>query len=304
MTDSRPADCAVPKLTIVVVFHNMQREAARTLEALSVRKQVGVSPSDYEVIAVDSNSSKPLAPEWVCAIQENYRYTSVSVDNPAPCHAVNVGVNLATATFVSVMVDGARIPSPGVVRGFLDVLSCDPNAFVMTLGMHLGPKSQNLSISDGYCQEVEDTLLAESNWESDPYKLFLISSLARSSAGGYFSALAESNCFALAKTNFAALGGFDERFVSRGGGLVNLDFFRQAVLSPSLNPVMLLGEATFHQFHGGVATNVPLAELPMRDFRSEYRQIRGEEYSVPHYDVTYFGRLPKDIYAATTRLEE
>lgn len=295
---------AGPKLTIVVVFHNMQREAARTLKALSAEMQLGVAPSDYEVIAVDSNSSQPLDQEWVCAIQENYRYTRVSVDNPAPCHAVNTGVKLATAPWVSVMVDGARIPSPGIVRGFLDVLSFESNAFVMTLGMHLGPKSQNLSISDGYCQEVEDALLAASNWESDPYRLFSISSLARSSAGGYFSSLAESNCFALAKTNFAALGGFDERFVSRGGGLVNLDFFRQAVSSPLLSPVMLLGEATFHQFHGGVATNVPLVELPMRDFRSEYREIRGAEYSVPRYDVTYFGRLPKDIYAATSRLEE
>lgn len=304
MSDASSESAARPQLSIVVVFHNMRREAERTLEALSTRMQRGVSENEYEVIAVDSNSIAPLDAERVCAVQKNFHYLQVSVDNPSPCHAVNQGVEIAAASLIAVMVDGARIPSPGVVRGFLDALAVDPCAFVMTLGMHLGPKSQNLSISDGYCQQVEDELLASSGWESDPYRLFTISSLARSSAGGYFSALAESNCFAIARDYFLKHGGFDERFVTRGGGLVNLDFFRHAVLDPDLRPIMLLGEATFHQFHGGVATNVPLAELPMAEFRKEYFQIRGQEYVVPKYPVTYFGQVDAITLAATSRVEE
>ena len=45
-------------------------------------------------------------------------------------------------------------------------------------------------------------------------------------------------------------------------GLVNLDFFRQVVESSLCTSGILLGEGTFHQFHGGVATNVSLDEHP------------------------------------------
>ena len=40
-----------PRLSVVVNFYNMRREAARTLHTLSCAYQRGVDPSDYEVIA-------------------------------------------------------------------------------------------------------------------------------------------------------------------------------------------------------------------------------------------------------------
>ena len=62
------------------------------------------------------------------------------------------------------------------------------------------------------------------------------------------------------------LGGFNEGFVSPGGGLVDLDFFREAIESNLFEPLLLLGEGSFHQFHGGVATNVPLNNHPWIPF--------------------------------------
>ena len=45
-------------LTVVVVFHNMQREAARTLHSLARAYQEGIDDLDYEVIVVDNGSDK------------------------------------------------------------------------------------------------------------------------------------------------------------------------------------------------------------------------------------------------------
>ena len=39
-----------------------------------------------------------------------------------------------------------------------------------------------------------------------------------------------------------------------GGGLVNLDFYTRASLRSDVELVQILGEGTFHQFHGGAMT--------------------------------------------------
>ena len=78
---------------------------------------------------------------------------------------------------------------------------------------------------------------------------------------------------------------------SSGGGLVNPDFFKRAceLLGP---PVILLGEGTFHQFHGGVATNTPRVHRPVRPMFDEYLAIRGEPFEPPTGRPTLLGGLP------------
>jgi hypothetical protein len=49
-----------PALSVIAVFHNMAREAPRTLFTLSAQYQRGFYPDDYEVIVVDAGSSAPL----------------------------------------------------------------------------------------------------------------------------------------------------------------------------------------------------------------------------------------------------
>ena len=87
------------------------------------------------------------------------------------------------------------------------------------------------------------------------------------------------------------MGGFDERFQSPGGGLVNLDFFRLAITCNRLQPIVLLGEGSFHQFHGGVATNVLLEEHPWDLFDAEYQLIRGAPFKSTECQPIYFGEL-------------
>ena len=60
--------------------------------------------------------------------------------------------------------------------------------------------------------------------------------------------------------------------------MVNLDVFGTLINLAEVQPVLLAGEATFHQFHGGVATNVPKDEHPWKEYEAEYRRIRGVEF--------------------------
>ena len=111
------------------------------------------------------------------------------------------------------------------------------------------------SVQQGYNQEQEDRLLEQARWTEDGYRLFDISVFAGSSAGGWFKPIGESNAIFMRKALWDELGGFDERFQSPGGGYVNLDTLSRAVALPGVTVVTLLGEGTFHQVHGGVATN-------------------------------------------------
>lgn len=289
---------AVPRLSVIVVFHDMRREAARTLLTLSVPYQRDVSTADFEIIAVDNGSRTPLRPEDIDAASADALLLTVPPGNPSPCAAINLAASRARGEFVMVCIDGARMLSPGVLRRALDALEAHAHPFVYTLGMHLGPKPQNESMLEGYDQSTEDALLSGVHWQRDGYALFSVACLAYSSSGGYFGQLSESNCFALRREDLLALGGMDEAFASPGGGLVNLDFFNRAHGFPGIAPVMLLGEASFHQFHGGVATNVPRVAHPWERMAAEYERIRGKSYANESFRPDYAGWLSPRYHAA------
>ena len=138
-------------------------------------------------------------------------------------------------------------------------------------------------------------MLKESRWRENGYALFGISTLAQSSRGGFLGSVpSEFSWVALPREDFCSLGGFDKRFQSPGGGLVNQHFRDRAVFRPETNLVALLGEGVFHQVHGGVATNVAIQDNPIGQFRVEYRDIVGQEYTEKSVlTPLYFGHLPQ-----------
>jgi hypothetical protein len=147
----------------------------------------------------------------------------------------------------------------------------------------------------GYDQRAEDRLLADCAWEADPYRLFAVSVLGGSSAGGWFDLPSESSAFFLRAAHWREIGGWDERFESPGGGYLNLSMWRSLCADTSAEIIMLLGEATFHQFHGGVMTNA--ADSPLEAFREEYRRIHGAHYERPQRQPLFFGSLPPPLRA-------
>ena len=282
-----------PRITVVVVFHNMRREARRTLYSLTDRYQRDVAANDYEVVAIDSASDEPLDPAWVSGLGQNFRYIRWDTSSQSPCGALNHGVECANAPLVMCLIDGARILSPGVMQYVLRASTLDEHPFIYTLAMHLGDRPQYYLVEEGYNQQREDELLATIDWESNGYRLFDISCVAGSSGKGFFSPLRESNCFAMKKADYMALGGLDTRFESPGGGLANLDFFNMVHEAGTLRPIMLLGEATFHQFHGGVATNAPISRHPWNQMVEEYQAIKGRPYAFAYHQPEYFGSIPE-----------
>jgi glycosyltransferase involved in cell wall biosynthesis len=283
-----------PKLSVVVCFFNMAREARRTLHSLMPGYQLGVDAKDYEVIAIDNGSTSPLDPVWIESLGPQFRHVRFDARSPSPCAAINNGVREARGVFVTCCIDGARILSPGILRQTLLAVRTYSHPFVYCLSMHLGPQCQNESITNGYDQAREDALLATVDWEVNGYALFKVSSPAPFTVTGFHSRLAESNCFSLRKADYLELGGFDERFVSPGGGLANLDFFNRVHVDERYAPVMLLGEATFHQLHGGVATNVPMSAHPYVRFASEYQEVKGRAFESVYRRPEYFGEVPPE----------
>ncbi len=293
-------------LSVVAVFFNMRREAEQTLYTLTRSYQQLGDETGYEVMVIDNGSSKPLDSSSIESFGADFRYHYAEADSPSPCAAINRFVSEARFEHVMVLIDGARMLSPGVIRWTMLALELFQHPFVYTIGMHLGPKPQNFLVSEGYGRADEDQLLQRADWKNNGYNLFKISTTALSSKQGFFSAPTESNCFALRKTDFIRAGLYRTQFRSRGGGLCNLEIFNRIHETQWIQPVMLLGEATFHQFHGGVATNVPMSQHPWQSMQKEYAGIVGEPWRNKSRPPTYLGSFRKEcapLYDPTAAAE-
>ena len=283
-------DAAGPQLSIIVVSYNMSRELPRTVRSLSPNLQRDVTAEDYEIIVVDNGSKTPPTLEEVQSWSPNGRLLVIG-DNaqPSPVEAINQALAASRGDLVGVFIDGARMASPGVLAGALDAAKLQPASAIGVISFHLGPDVQSRSTQDGYDQAAEDRLLDSVRWEEDPYRLFDIAVFAKSSASGWFSTPAETNALFLRRAKWLELGGFDPAFKSPGGGLANLDLWARLCSDPSIRPCLLLGEATFHQVHGGVATNA--ATSPWEHFHAEYVSIRGQDYQKPSVTPWLVGRF-------------
>ncbi len=282
-----------PDLTAIVIMHNMVREAPRTLYSLSRAYQRALGGLRYRMLVLDHGSREPLPPDLARRFDADIDYRFVRTDAVSPVAAINAAAAEVTSPLLMISIDGARILSPGLLGWVRRAALLFADPLIYTLGWHLGPDLQSRSMLAGYDQAVEDQLLRQADWRADGYQLFGISSLAGSSDEGFFGIPAESNCLVLRTATFRALGGYDERFVSPGGGLANHDLFRRALTRPGVQPVCLLGEGSFHQIHGGVASNAAAAEHPWPRYQAEYRAIRGHDWQPQDaIDPVYLGHLP------------
>lgn len=280
---------SAPRLSVIVVAYNMAREIPRTIRSLSPAMQRGISPDDYEVIVVDNGSTDHFDQDACRQWGGNLRFVSVPDPTPSPVSAVNLGLSLAEGGLCGVLVDGARMVTPGLLASALAGASISRRTVVATVGFHLGPDHQSRSLLKGYNQSVEDRLLTEVDWTKDAYRLFKIAVFAGSSAKGWFVPMTESNALFLSRELWRELDGFDRGFTSPGGGLANLDVYARACALPDTQLAVILGEGTFHQIHSGVSSNSAESKWP--EFHAEYMRVRGHAYSIPKVEPFYVGKL-------------
>jgi hypothetical protein len=281
-------------LSVVVNFYNNRREAMNTLHSMSRAYQRGAENIDFEVIALDHGSSQPLDESEVRRFGPEFRYRFIETDSVSPAKAINDACRNANGDKVIVVIDGAHILSPGIYSLTERAFEQFTAPFLATVSFHLGPKQQNESMLEGYNQQIEDCLLARSGWKENGYRLYSIAGSFADPGMGWFGCAFECGCFAMRKDDYLTLGGFDERFVSRGGGLVGLDFYQRAVARQNGDYVMLLGEGSFHQFHGGVASNAAKQQHPWAEFNAEFERIRGRAFARVLKRPFYFGTFPNE----------
>jgi glycosyltransferase involved in cell wall biosynthesis len=279
----------VPSISVVVVAYEMERELPRTLRSLAPARQRDVAADDYEVIVVDNGSSVPTDPGLVAAFGGHLRVERLDPAPPSPVRAANHGLALAGGDLVGLIVDGARLASPGLVATAALAARLAPRPVVTAPAWHLGSVPHMRAGEVGYDQGVEDELLAGSGWEVDGYQLFGISTLAASSGRGLFGPMGESSALFMSRDLWGELGGLDERFALPGGGLANHDLYSRACAWPGTQLVVLLGEGTFHQFHGGAATSRRFA---WDEMHADFAAIRGHAYAPPENPALYVGSVP------------
>lgn len=300
---AKPKPKGTVDLSVVVVFYNMKREAERTLHSLSRAYQQGIDDLTYEVLVVE-NGSKPkqkLGEDYVSGFGPEFRYVDMADDAKAsPVFALNRGIEQARGDHVAVMIDGAHMLTPGVLRHGVDALRLHDPAVVLTQQFYLGPGQQGDAMIAGYDQEVENELLTRISWPDDGYRLFDIAHFI----GGrdWFDGQWESNCLFLSREQLSQVGAFDESFVVAGGGFANLELFERIGASPDVTLATILGEGSFHQVHGGTTTNQTDVEERNRrvaTYGEEYADLKGKLHRAPAKKMHYVGGMT--VNAVRTR---
>jgi cephalosporin hydroxylase/glycosyltransferase involved in cell wall biosynthesis len=270
-------------ISVIVLFYNMEREAARTLASLSRAYQRHAEQISYEVICIDNGSAIPLQAEWVEGFGPEFRLIRAQYPAPSPVGLINAAARDARGHHLAIMIDGAHVLSPGVLRETADAIAEAPDAIISLRQWFIGGDQRFLARS-GWTREQENMLFDRIGWPQDGYGLFRISTPVWESPNHWFDGMSESNCLFVPAELFARIGGFDEAFDEPGAGYANLDLFRRASEGTDEPVIALVGEASFHQFHDGTTTNVDPDEKErrVRAYADKYAHLRGKPWKPLH----------------------
>jgi cephalosporin hydroxylase len=269
-------------LSVIVVFYNMRREAPRTLHSLSRAYQEGLDGVSYEVIAVENGSAgdQKVGAALVQDFGPEFRYIDLDGDaSPSPVRALNRGIAASRGRNVALMIDGAHVLTPGVLRFGLQGLSSYAPAIVATQQWYVGPGQQGDAIGNGYDQAYEDRLFQRIQWPSNGYRLFEIGHFV--GERDWLDGVWESNCMFVSRAQLEQVGGFEERFTMAGGGYANLELYERLGSSPDITVCSIIGEGSFHQVHGGTTTNQAEAEerrSRVFGYAQHYSGLRGRAF--------------------------
>jgi hypothetical protein len=284
-----------PILSFIVIVYKMPEQAKKTLLSLTPSYQQGASANDYEVIVVENSSDQNIEEKDVTSFGSNFSYHRRNEKTSTPVYAVNYGAKQAKGDNIVLVIDGARMLSPGVVNYMIAATRLAEHPIISVPGYHLGSKLQQRSIQEGFDSKTEEKLLESIKWPNDGYRLFEISCLSGTSGGGFFRPIGESNCLCIPVDIWKKIGGIDENFILIGGGQSNLDLYKRVVELSETTLITLVGEGTFHQVHGGVTTGQAKEDMRREIHKqhfAEYTALRGQPYSPPEKRSVFLGSFP------------
>ena len=295
----------LPKISIILIVYDMQRQAMVTLRSLCPDYQQGISADDYEVIVVENRSARCLDPAAVAALPGPFTYTLRDEPGKSPAAAINFALSQARGQTIGIMIDGARMLSPGVLRHVSMACAITPDALVAVPGYQLGSSPHDLTSDHSQADEI--ALLDQIGWpgigESGignfaiGYRLFEIASMSLANRAGFFLPFMESNCLFAPAEVLRELGGADERFDLPGGGALNLYMYYRLAYHPRTTLFLLPGEGSFHQIHGGVTTSSREdRDAFLGSILAQLNAILGMPFRSPDMAPILLGVLPPDLH--------
>jgi glycosyltransferase involved in cell wall biosynthesis len=287
-----------PKLSLIVVIFRMARQAENTLYSLSTRHQQNVDAADYEIIAVENESDDLLGEARALANGDNIRYFRRSEPGVSPVPALNFAFEQSRAPLVGFIIDGARMVTPRLIEHALAAAKIADHPLIIVPGYHLGAQEHHRHLESGHDENAERALLEKIDWKQNGYELFTIACFSGANPRGFFTQFLESNCFFCRRESFEKIGRADERFDLPGGGSVNIFIYHALARLPESKLIVLAGEGSFHQFHGGVTTaEVTDREEVLKTHRANLAEVFGGPFKGMHREPLVFGALPGPVHA-------
>ena len=112
-----------PLLSIIVIAYDMPRQAFNTLLSFAPDYQQDVDADDYEVVIVENRSARNMDAASIEKLPGNFRYFIREEKGVSPAAAINFAVGVAKGKYIGLLIDGARMVTPGVVRHALMALA-------------------------------------------------------------------------------------------------------------------------------------------------------------------------------------
>ncbi len=242
-------------MSVIVIGYDMAEQLLNTARSLSPEYQKNVGTQDYEVIVVENASANNTDEAAIAELGDNFRFYRRQNTGRSPVPAINYAFSQCRGEFIGLMIDGARMLSPGVLQQAIELYRLSQQVLVAIPGYHLGEQEQHKLSQPEHNRARERQALRSIDWPEDGYDLFRIATFSGANRRGYLQPMMECNCLFTSAGHFAAIGHADERFTLGGGGSVNLHMYRSLGLLPNTEFYILAGEGSFHQYHGGVTTS-------------------------------------------------
>ena len=244
----------MPLISVLVIVYDMPRQAMNTLISLLPPYQQNVDADLYEIIVVENRSANTLDAAQVDALGSNVRYILRDESGKSPAAAMHAAITVARGKFLCLMIDGARMVTPGVLHNAAMAMNVTSDALIAVPGYHLGTTDQHLQPNTEANKASEQKMLQDIDWQNNGYGLFDIAHQSGANPKGSIYPFVESNCVVVHRRHMAKIGNDCQYFQLAGGGALNLYIFRQLCLLPETVLFSLPGEGSFHQMHGGVTT--------------------------------------------------